>query len=101
MAVNKALATALGDAVGEFVNRWISANHPGPVPANEILSMLATHAGRLIQLSPDPQHRAHLVGEFVGVVVETADAPVAVSVFLCPKAMQDAMLAAAEPAGRA
>ena len=86
MTVDKDLAARLGDAVGAYVNQWVKANHAGPVPANEILSMLVTHAARLIQLAPDPQHRAHLIGEAVGILVEISEAPVAVSVFLCPKA---------------
>jgi len=101
MAVDKDLATRLGDDVGEFINGWIAKHHGGVIPANEILSMLMTHAARLIQLAPDDQHRAHLVGEAVSVLVEISEAPVAVSVFFCPKAAADDMLRAAEPAGRA
>ena len=101
MAVDKDIATRLGDDVGDFVNKWIAANHAGPVPANEILSMLMTHAARLIQLAPDMGHRAHLIGEAVSVLVEISEAPVAVSVFMCSPETQDDMLRAAEPAGRA
>lgn len=101
MTVDKEVATALGDAVGEFVNTWVKANHTGPVPANEILSMLATHAGRLIQLSPDAEHRAHLVGQFVMGVLEASDAPVMVSVLRLPDLVPKDSLATVKPAGRA
>lgn len=104
MPVDKTIAAALGDAVGEFVNKWISDNHGGLVSANDVLSMLATHAGRVIQLAPDAEHRAHLLGEFVGALVEFSEAPVAVSIFRCPALENGPVqhpLATVKPAGSA
>ncbi len=83
MPVDKKVATELGDAVGAFVNKWARENCPGGrMPGNEILSMLLTHAGKLIAQQPDIDQRVALVSQAVGVLISSSDAPVIASV--CP-----------------
>lgn len=100
MPVDKDLATKLGDAVGDFVNQWAKEHNGGALPGNEALSMLITHAGKLIAGCPCPEARARLISQAIGALVASAEAPVIVSV--CPVVdAEDAALLSVEPAGRA
>lgn len=98
MPVDKDLATKLGDAVGDFVNRWAKEHNGGALPGNETLSMLITHAGKLIANCPCPE--ARLINQAIGVLVASAEAPVIVSVCAVGDAEAAALLSV-QPAGRA
>lgn len=103
MSVDKEAACALGDAVAICINDWVQENLGGQVAGSEILSMLITHAAKVIATSPNPEHRVSLFVQATMALLSGCEAEVAVSFFSKEEVQGklDRALAAAEPQGRA
>lgn len=89
----------LREAVAHCVNGWARENVDGMLCPRMALSVLLSHAGAIIESSPDMQARGQMLHEAIAELVSGADAPFVVQ--LVPIRDVEATLATAQPAGRA
>jgi hypothetical protein len=101
MSPNKVQAAKLVQDMGDFLRVWGQANGGGPIEASIALSAFGSMLAYAMAAIPDEISRVATFRSMIQMLVENSDVDVLVSVLDCPKMAQDAMLAAAKPAGRA
>lgn len=100
MKTDKQLAAKLTQDVGDFLRAWGHENTAGPMHPSIALSALGSLLAYTVASIPDEQVRLSAFHSLIKLIAENSDANAAVVVQDGPAGL-DALLAAAEPQGRA